>query len=245
MKLNEFLLAMLIAAGSLRAQVGIGTKNPQSMLDVKGNITIGFEENNPGKKGMLRWSDANTCFEGHDGENWKCLEYKLFSNKEALVKLSGGDAIAYDNDKGWKDSDQNHPSNIVKLNVTGGTDQSLYENGIFTVKEEGVYELVYKIALLIKNVKGNFDGIGGNFYSWITKNNSIYGPKHQMLVIRGASPADKMALYEHHDNQIIYLRKGETLNVRFGTFNARHMNDNTNEITFDKGHSHISLWKLY
>jgi len=52
--------------------VGIGTTNPTTKLDVEGAIKIADTEATP-QAGMVRWNSATNDFEGYDGDKWRSL----------------------------------------------------------------------------------------------------------------------------------------------------------------------------
>lgn len=52
--------------------VGIGTTNPQSRLDVNGKIKISDDNINP-TEGTMRYNNTTKNFEGYDGTNWVIL----------------------------------------------------------------------------------------------------------------------------------------------------------------------------
>lgn len=65
---------------------------------------------------MIRWNKEESCFEGHDGKKWKCLDYKItedFGNP--LLELEGGKILKYNNEQGWKENDglPNSKKNVI------------------------------------------------------------------------------------------------------------------------------------
>lgn len=255
MKTKTFLLAIVMSVGSLRAQVGIGTKTPQSMLDVNGNITMGFEENNPGEQGMMRWNKEKTCFEGHDGKGWKCLENKLQYTKNTVVSLYDGKCDNNTDYTQWADDDIANTSkrNIVKLdlklpNRESNLKSNLYDEstGTINIDQEGTYKITYKIVLGNNPQGATFNGDSGTFITWITKNDideSLYVSK---VILKGVKPisGNNYVLYYNNDSQVIYLKKGDKINVRFATKGTASMSENPGGLCIRKELSSISLKRL-
>lgn len=50
-------------------KVGVATTTPTSSMDVNGTLRVGSSIHTP-QKGMIRWNDATSDFEGYNGSNW-------------------------------------------------------------------------------------------------------------------------------------------------------------------------------
>lgn len=120
------------------------------------------------------------------------------------------------------------------LNVTSGTERGIYDyqTGTFTISENGLYKLDYKVTLKINNPEGDFKGYGGILYAWMSKNNQFYGARNVIAVLRGIKHGEHII----HDNNVMYLKKGDKLNVRFTTDYTEHINPNQNDILLFRDH---------
>lgn len=172
-------LLLLLSVLSLQAQVGIGTNTPRSKLEVNGDIKIG-NEGKPharGERGMLRWSDANVCFEGHNGSRWKCLSLYNKDHEVLLLRLrkSGKLFYAMTAEAGrtmWYDGNFSNTAdtNVLALEfdptkqretdtIVPSRDSNevidtevgkikYSDNGTITIMEDGLYKISYRVSFI-------------------------------------------------------------------------------------------------
>lgn len=249
---KKLLFLYFISTGLFYAQVGVGTKTPQSKLEVNGDIKLGNElkSNEDGQAGMLRWNTKNKCFEGHDAQAWRCLGYEFFPAKsqEPLITASGVNEIMYDNGSGWTDKDEKNDSfkNIIIFSQTKGRGD-IYNpiTGTFTIDQEGLYKISYQATLLLSYPNGTFDGTSGEFISWLTLKDEVVGNKIKTFVYRGRKRKSGGGLtYKNNDSQIVYLKKGDVLHLRFTTNDIDSMDQQVNNIYLSMKDSWVSFWKL-
>ena len=113
---NQFLIR---ASGG----VGIGTDLPTEQLDVAGAIKLG-DTNTGGEAGVLRWNDAASEFQGHDGNRWVALNS---DSSDADWTVSGNDM--YSNPTGNVGIGTASPGHKLHVKGTGQNDAKIRIEG--------------------------------------------------------------------------------------------------------------------
>ncbi|SMC67985.1 hypothetical protein [Moheibacter sediminis] len=206
MKKAYYLLKIFIISSFSFGQVGINTEDPQAMLDINGNIKI---------RNVQTVSELNTT------------DYSILVREE---NLSGDHEI-----KGIKVNDllqnssayaaaKNGSWNLLNLGISGTNwskinlngdedtklgDPDLFNTGVYTVPETGIYSISYEFQLA-----GGIDlGLLGGKKLGILKNNAVIEEKlfdavrvQVLTVTLAAVPVTSSTI-----NTLVQLNEGDTI----------------------------------
>ncbi|MFK5982366.1 MAG: DUF1566 domain-containing protein [Flavobacteriaceae bacterium] len=181
-----------------RAQVGIGTTNPQEQLDVNGALKIGTTtSSNPG---TIRWT--GTDFEGYNGTLWNSLTSKLIKIDDLVDAKSDANGSSVflgvnsgSNDAGNNDNSAVGNSSLFKNN-SGNYNSAFGKNSLYN--NEGGSENVG-----IGDFSG-FSNVSGNKNIFIGNEAGYYETGSDKLYIENTSSNEINSLiYGEFDNDML------------------------------------------
>lgn len=211
MKKFILIIAVFVLTNILSAQVGIGTADPKSTLDINGNLKV---------RNMTTVTSLNT-------NQTLLLRDKTSGSGDFEIKEISSDILninAYYASKSgsWSLLDLGLGNSWYKINLTGANDtklgtQALFNTGVYTAPQAGIYTVSYEFQM----TSGiDLDVLGGKRLG-ILKNGSIIWDEKYFdgirLSVAGIITVASVPVTSTTLSSIVQLNAGDTLTFAVNT----------------------------
>jgi hypothetical protein len=250
------------------AQLGIGTTNPNGLLDVTsatpatpGNTdgflaprVSNFPATNPGinQNGMLIYLTATVNGNNPGFYYWEqsSVSWKRFFTTATasaatpvgystpLVSTTGGGNLVF-NAGGWFDN------TLTTLSLNEVSDVSgINTGGTITIAQSGLYYITAITTLGNNPSTGTFDGTSGTFQTQLQVQPTgaaafVNVNQVQVTVLRGPDQS-----YPLNNTALLNLQTGDQVRIQFMTTSTNNMNNNTSNLIINRNQSSMKLIKF-